>query len=517
MAKSRAVRLAVGAIVKDEYPYLLEWISYHQLQGVSKFYIAENDSADRTPELLTALHRLGVVEYIPFKTIEGAPAQLRAYSHILEQFNRDFDWIAFIDADEFIRPATSGANFSEFLGMLDTGTVGAVALNWAIYGSSGLEEFDPELTIARFTLRAEEKYVQNHHYKSVVSSGASPAQPQNPHNFRLPRGLRLVHPDGSVVKKHPLHGNGLSRRIVWHDFRLNHYSVRSRAEFFEIKAPRGLADSERLRDNEKFFTDRDRNDVTDAAEDQVVHAVQEHVRDLVERLRDVGFQYGRPGLESAERIFDGEIDGFGKNAESFNLLGWGFHKKSLRPVTNFKVFVKGVEARCHLLRRGNSASLQTIVGNSENCGFDLAVNVNPNHLDVSDVELLMYDDEYAHFDSVVFDPVSITGFVDRIFDDGERLVVSGWYFLTHQSGADAEEILVRSGDVPIVEARLVRCQRKDVVAQFPHAPEDCGFRISVPKTELIHGPRALNVYVVVGKKLLPVRRTTRVVEEFSKV
>ena len=51
-------RIAVSC-VKDEAPYLVEWIAYQRLIGFDHVIIAANDSTDGTNEILSALQRRG--------------------------------------------------------------------------------------------------------------------------------------------------------------------------------------------------------------------------------------------------------------------------------------------------------------------------------------------------------------------------------------------------------------------------------------------------------------------------
>ena len=44
--------LSIAAIMKNEKPYLKEWLEYHQLIGVEHFYLCDNDSNDGTEEYL---------------------------------------------------------------------------------------------------------------------------------------------------------------------------------------------------------------------------------------------------------------------------------------------------------------------------------------------------------------------------------------------------------------------------------------------------------------------------------
>jgi hypothetical protein len=47
--------IGIAAIVKNELPYLIEWIAFHRASNVNRFFIANNNSTDGTKELLIAL------------------------------------------------------------------------------------------------------------------------------------------------------------------------------------------------------------------------------------------------------------------------------------------------------------------------------------------------------------------------------------------------------------------------------------------------------------------------------
>ena len=99
-------RLAIGAIIKNEAPYLLEWIAYHRVLGVERFFIADNGSTDGGSPLLAALDAAGLVRHLPFPDRPGERPQLPAYRAILAAHGHEADWIAFIDADEFLAPSS---------------------------------------------------------------------------------------------------------------------------------------------------------------------------------------------------------------------------------------------------------------------------------------------------------------------------------------------------------------------------------------------------------------------------
>jgi len=56
--------LSVVALVKNEAEYIGEWLEYHLLQGVEKFYIYDNESTDKLQAVLKPYIEAGIVECI---------------------------------------------------------------------------------------------------------------------------------------------------------------------------------------------------------------------------------------------------------------------------------------------------------------------------------------------------------------------------------------------------------------------------------------------------------------------
>src|ERR1700760_320228 len=55
--------ITVCAIVKDERPYLIEWVAYYRLLGFDRMIFYNNDSSDGTGRLLDAMAEMGLVEH----------------------------------------------------------------------------------------------------------------------------------------------------------------------------------------------------------------------------------------------------------------------------------------------------------------------------------------------------------------------------------------------------------------------------------------------------------------------
>ena len=283
------IRIGIGAIMKNEAPYILEWIAYHRAIGVDRFFVADNASDDGTSELLKALSAIGIVDYLSFPGRRDQPPQLPAYAQIMRQFGKAVDWIAFIDADEFILPTNGKRSIRPFFTNLRP-DVGAVVLNWAVYGSSFREVPSEGLVIERFTRRAGEEFTANLHCKTILRTAAYRRVGSNPHIFRIRADYWISQADGWDLFHHSERGEGLSDRLVWTPLRLNHYVVKSRAEFDRKKAPRGRATMSNTFRDERFFRGHDRNDVFDPVADWLVQATNTGVQELKLHLLASGCQ-----------------------------------------------------------------------------------------------------------------------------------------------------------------------------------------------------------------------------------
>ena len=103
--------LSLCLTYKDENDYLPEWLDYHILMGVDRFYIYDNESQVSLRETLKEYVERGWVVVLD---ISGKAMQLYAYDHCLQTFGPQTFWMGFIDTDEFLVPKTT-LDLKEFL------------------------------------------------------------------------------------------------------------------------------------------------------------------------------------------------------------------------------------------------------------------------------------------------------------------------------------------------------------------------------------------------------------------
>src|ERR671937_684509 len=103
--------LSIHGIYRDEAVYLREWIEFHRLVGVERFYLYNNLSTDEHLDVLTPYVDDRIVEVTDWPEI---PAQMAVYQDCLLRHRDESCWIAFIDVDEYLFSPT-GQPLSELL------------------------------------------------------------------------------------------------------------------------------------------------------------------------------------------------------------------------------------------------------------------------------------------------------------------------------------------------------------------------------------------------------------------
>lgn len=283
--------VAICAIVRNEFPYLLEWLAFHSEIGVDRFLIYDHESDDGSAELLKALREVMPIEYLPWHVSSGTSpqigacedVQLGAYEDALNRFGKCARFIAFIDADEFLG-TRSGRNLSQELVGYDP-SVGAIVINQLVFGSNYEQCYRPDLVIRRFTRRAETYHAENLYFKTIVrpemADGFSSC-----HSVRLRSG-RYSFQDGHPHVPQPDHP-GRAERVCPGELRLHHYIVKSREEFACKQARGAISDlsSGTKRYGDFFFSHREKytNMVADDTFSRMQSVVVARMRDLLSQI-----------------------------------------------------------------------------------------------------------------------------------------------------------------------------------------------------------------------------------------
>ncbi len=252
--------IAIGAIMKNEGPYLKEWLDFHIIVGITKFYLYDNDSTDNTKEVLKPYIKKGIVEYNYWP---GRAMQMPAYHDILNKHSNDTRWLALIDLDEFLVPVEHDT-IPEFLHTLPDGFAQLV-ITWVIYGSSGHVHKPKGLVMENFKHHAAKTWG----VKSII-------------NPRLLVGYRNLH--ANFIAGWTIDNNGKKLGYInqsknppaYNKCRINHYYTKSYDEYI-ARLNRGSATTESTQSyrNAEKFKEYDRNEVYDDVTDRFIEKLHE--------------------------------------------------------------------------------------------------------------------------------------------------------------------------------------------------------------------------------------------------
>jgi hypothetical protein len=220
--------LSVVVIVKNEALYIEEWLEYHLIAGVSKFYIYDNESEDNLKEILTPYTKKGIVEYI---YCPGRVKQRWAYNDILDKAKKETYWLAVIDTDEFIVPVED-KTIPDFL--KDFEQYAGVKVNWVLYGSSGEKHWRKELVIERFKKHRKLDDVFGRVVKTICNPRAVFKIDIHEHFYF--RFAIVVNSNRDSQRKYYM-----DIEQVYDKIRINHYFTKSYDEYL-LKTQRGKAD-----------------------------------------------------------------------------------------------------------------------------------------------------------------------------------------------------------------------------------------------------------------------------------
>jgi hypothetical protein len=210
------MKTVLVCIAKDEENYVEEWLDYNHKLGFDEIIMYENDW--KCPVERPFLNKI---------KFPGLHQQMNAYNHFLKHFRDDYDWIAFLDIDEFL-VLKKHNNLKEFLTEHDNEF--GVSVNWYFFGSNGQvdrQEENKNSLLKQFTKRGKDV---DQLIKTILKS-SSGGWMQLPHNPNTP----LMDTNGKVFQG-PWNPQGPTDVA-----QINHYHHKSFEDWL-IRCKRGQSD-----------------------------------------------------------------------------------------------------------------------------------------------------------------------------------------------------------------------------------------------------------------------------------
>ena len=242
---TRTGKIALCCIAKMENDYIRFFVEYYKNLHFDKIFIYDNNDSEgeRFDEILKEYIQSGFVEIVDFRSRKVA--QLPAYQDCYDKHNKEYDWIAFFDCDEFLTFNDDINDIHKFLGKYKYIPFQIMHINWIVYGDNDYLDSDGRSVFERFkkprlpydfSIRYN-GMPENNHVKSIVRGGLSYIMwNKTPHTPRSSY-YHSCNPLGFSVETNSPFQN--------YDFRIayiRHYSTKTIGEWVRNKMKRGIPD-----------------------------------------------------------------------------------------------------------------------------------------------------------------------------------------------------------------------------------------------------------------------------------
>lgn len=240
-------RRAIVTTMKNEGPFILEWLSYHRAIGFDDIIVYTNDCTDGTDTMLQMLERKGYVQHRenPFRESGLKPQHAALQASEDEPVIKNAKWVTCIDVDEFVNIKVGDGTLDALFDAVPDANM--IAMTWRLFGNGDMHEYE-DCPITEQFLRCAPEFARKPHqawgFKTLFQNiglfkklGVHRPKGLNP---QLWEEINWVNGSGQPLPREMFRNGWRSTTETYgYDLvQLNHYAVRS-AESFLVKRDRG--------------------------------------------------------------------------------------------------------------------------------------------------------------------------------------------------------------------------------------------------------------------------------------
>lgn len=236
-------RIAVTACMKNEGPFVVEWVAHYLALGFHHAFVLTNDCDDGTDLILDRLAQLAPVTHIRNIVPEGGFAQEVGMARLKSSgLLDDVDWLLHADADELLYLHDPDPDIGRFLDSLPPSD--AVAFDWRFAGTD-IDTWPGGLVVDNCPMGAGALLETEPFSKTIFRPGLfaffsdhMPKMPSRPDVVvRNSIGQELPNAAMFHPRKSRFIRGGIDH-LTWARAEMRHYALRAK-DVFAIKALRG--------------------------------------------------------------------------------------------------------------------------------------------------------------------------------------------------------------------------------------------------------------------------------------
>ncbi len=270
--ESKSMRITSVTCMRNEAPYILEWIAYHRMIGINDPIVFSNSCTDGSDLMLERLDELGLVRHLPNpSSLTGGKMHILTALRYLNAGNRlsRSEWVISLDVDEFINIKVGMGRMQDLFDALPNANL--ISLSQQNFGHSGRWSFSDDLQISLYSYgwdqtKSYTRKLNRRGTKTLTHKSSEPASWSNHSPIFTPDKLKKIRPvNGSgkdistVDMTRPVKAL-VSPHYGFDLVQLNHYALRS-VDSYLLKVARGSSAHPNTPYDMKYWRKYDHNDL----------------------------------------------------------------------------------------------------------------------------------------------------------------------------------------------------------------------------------------------------------------
>ena len=224
------MRVVVCAIAKNEHLYINEWVNHYLKMGFDTIYLFDNDNLDsERVENFIDSNLLKQVEIIDYRGVKKHHLQHYVYNWFYKHYERTFDWVMFVDIDEFL---VGIDNIKDFLKRPVFNWYDQIRIKWRLFGDDNIIDRDRKMPVLGSFNKVITHHRKANQSKSLIRGGLLGITINSCHYVKW---LSSCYPSGKQCFENDISLNKYKGEKVF----VNHYMTKSLAEFVDQKIGRG--------------------------------------------------------------------------------------------------------------------------------------------------------------------------------------------------------------------------------------------------------------------------------------
>lgn len=261
------------SMMKDEGPFVLEWIAHHIVVGFSRIVVYTNDCSDGTDKILMRLEELGLAYHRVNLIPDGLRPQPSALNYAQnEPLVTESDWVIVFDADEFVSIRYADGTLDPLLDAAEAQGANGIVITWRIFGSGGVHDWSRAPVSEQYLMAAPPDWNKGWGVKTLFKF--------DPEYWKLgihrpkiknkwvetdyPETVKWLNGSGNPMEDYfKFRGwRSITRTIGYDWVQMNHYAVKS-IDSYAIRKFRGNVNLKKDKYNSDYWALQDRNEVQD--------------------------------------------------------------------------------------------------------------------------------------------------------------------------------------------------------------------------------------------------------------